>query len=171
MKKKPTKRRTAKRAKPKRIPRDPATGQPLLFDPATGKATTGHRPMTASEWREYDRLWEVRHKAVVEREAARLAERQARLALRPAAMRDQDYQLPQDVAAFLEALDAAETEAKIMRGIGQHANIVALLDTAFVTGRNGAKDVFLLLEYVQQLASPTARVMLLSDTAPSRCRR
>ena len=81
------------------------------------------------------------------------------------------YALKKMVCTDSESLDAAETEAKIMRGIGQHANIVALLDTAFVTGKNGAKDVFLLLEDVQQLASPTARVTLLSDTAPSRCRR
>ena len=58
------------------------------------------------------------------------------------------YALKKMVCTDSESLDAAETEAKVMRSIGQHDNIVSLLDTAFVTGKNGAKDVFLLLECV-----------------------
>ena len=61
------------------------------------------------------------------------------------------YALKKMVCTDSESLDAAETEVKMMRGVGQHANIVALLDSAFVTGKNGAKDVFLLLECVQLL--------------------
>ena len=46
-----------------------------------------------------------------------------------------------------------------MRSIGQHDNIVSLLDTAFVTGKNGAKDVFLLLECVRiKCFQPRSRV-------------
>ena len=59
------------------------------------------------------------------------------------------YALKKMVCTDSESLDAAETEAKIMRSIGQHPNIVSLLDTAFVAGKNGAKDVFLLLECVR----------------------
>jgi AP2-associated kinase len=58
------------------------------------------------------------------------------------------YALKKMVCTDSESLDAAETEAKVMRAIGHHDNIVSLLDTAFVTGKNGAKDVFLLLECV-----------------------
>jgi serine/threonine protein kinase len=58
------------------------------------------------------------------------------------------YALKKMVCTDSESLDAAETEAKVMRGIGQHPNIVSLLDSAFVSGKNGAKDVYLLLECV-----------------------
>jgi serine/threonine protein kinase len=58
------------------------------------------------------------------------------------------YALKKMVCTDSESLDAAETEAKVMRSIGQHPNIVYLLDSAFVSGKNGAKDVYLLLECV-----------------------
>ncbi len=56
------------------------------------------------------------------------------------------YALKKMVCTDSESLDAAECEARVMRSIGPHENIVSLLDSAFVTGKNGAKDVFLLLE-------------------------
>ena len=56
------------------------------------------------------------------------------------------YALKKMVCTDSESLDAAECEARFMRSIGPHENVVSLLDTAFVTGKNGAKDVFLLLE-------------------------
>ncbi len=52
--------------------------------------------------------------------------------------------------------------------VGKHTNTAALQDTAFVTGKKWREMCFLLLEYVQQLASPTARLTLLSCTADKR---
>jgi hypothetical protein len=103
MAKRPTKRRTAKRAKPKRIPRDPVTGQQSLFDPQTGHATFSGgrgRPMTAGE-----RMAEkARMLAIKKRYAAHRELHLKRLARRPVDMQRDGYELPNDVAAFLQRL-------------------------------------------------------------------
>jgi serine/threonine protein kinase len=66
------------------------------------------------------------------------------------------YALKKMVCTDSDSLDAAESEVRMMRCIGQHPHIVSLLDSAVVDGKNGSKDVFLLLEYERLSALPAS---------------
>lgn len=106
MKKKPSKS-TAKRsaAKParKRVPVD-AGGHTLLFDPRTGEPTIPAPRLSAAQRARIKARERERVQAARERQAARRAAFNARLARRPAAMQAAGFRLPDDVAAFLKRL-------------------------------------------------------------------
>jgi hypothetical protein len=96
-------RPTARRGKP---PADPATGQLLIFNPATGAPTPGAQSpkLSPAAQRRVDERERRRKQASREWRAARKAEHDARLARRPASMQDRRYTLPADVRRFLDRL-------------------------------------------------------------------
>lgn len=96
----------AKRSRPKRlsIPRDPVTGQQMLFDPNTGKPTFSRPRLSSVEAARIAAREGERLRASRDLYAARRAAFHARLARRPAEMQRSTYRVPDDVAAFLTRL-------------------------------------------------------------------
>jgi hypothetical protein len=96
-------RPTARRGKPIA---DPATGQLLIFNPATGAATPAAQSpkLSPAAQRRLDERERQRKQASREWRAARTAARNAWKERRQSAMRRRGYRLPDEVAMFLSGL-------------------------------------------------------------------
>ncbi len=96
-------RPTARRGKPLA---DPATGQLLIFNPATGELTPGAQSskLSPAAQRRVDERERQRKQASREWRAARTAARNAWNERRQSAMRRRGYRLPDEVAMFLAGL-------------------------------------------------------------------